>query len=178
MHDTGTVNPDTQKPDIVEFYNSTKGGVDVFDKLCHSYSTKRGTRRWPMRYFYGVLDAAGINAFVLHRLNNNAVTQVSRSDFLKSLAFSLAKPFMELRVTNARLPRNLRTEIRAVLGIPEPAESTPPPTHRGQPETRKRCYLCIDRKTYNSCETCALPICRQHEKTKRLCFRCEPEKEY
>jgi hypothetical protein len=33
MHDTGTLNTDTQKPDIVEFYNLTKGGVDVFDKL-------------------------------------------------------------------------------------------------------------------------------------------------
>ncbi|CAH2107748.1 unnamed protein product [Euphydryas editha] len=28
-------------PDIISFYNKTKGGVDTFDQLCHTYRKKR-----------------------------------------------------------------------------------------------------------------------------------------
>lgn len=164
MHVTGTVNQNTQKPDIIDFYNLTKGGVDVFDKLCHSYSAKRASRRWPMRYFFGVLDAAGINTFVLHRLNNNSGNRTIRSDFLKSLEFSLEEPFMKLRMNNTKLPKTVRTEIRTVLGLPESLEAAPTPPCRGRSATRTRCHLCKnDRKTYNSCDICALPIRRQRK---------------
>lgn len=51
MHSGSEVNQVTKKPDIIDFYNSTKGGVDTFDKMVHNYSTSRGTRRWPLRFF-------------------------------------------------------------------------------------------------------------------------------
>ena len=34
MHSSPDVNDNSQKPEIVHFYNSTKGGVDTFDELC------------------------------------------------------------------------------------------------------------------------------------------------
>lgn len=49
MHDRGEINQDTKKPNIIEFYNVTKGGLDVFHRLCNTYSTKRATSCWPMR---------------------------------------------------------------------------------------------------------------------------------
>lgn len=52
MHFTGEVDDVSKKPEIVLFYNTTKGGVDVLDKLCHDKTTKRKSRRWPMRYFF------------------------------------------------------------------------------------------------------------------------------
>lgn len=39
MYETETINGISKKPEQIEFYNKTKGGVDVFDKLCHQYSS-------------------------------------------------------------------------------------------------------------------------------------------
>ncbi|XP_057662492.1 uncharacterized protein LOC130897576 [Diorhabda carinulata] len=38
----------SKKPEIITFYNNTKSGVDVVDKLCASYNVARSTKRWPM----------------------------------------------------------------------------------------------------------------------------------
>ena len=35
------------KPEVIMYYNSTKGGVDTMDQLVRDYSTKRMTRRGP-----------------------------------------------------------------------------------------------------------------------------------
>ena len=50
MHDQKSENKTVRIPEIVEFYNRTKGGVDCFAKLCYSYSVSRRTRRGPL-YF-------------------------------------------------------------------------------------------------------------------------------
>lgn len=177
LHNTGTVNPDTKKLDIIQFYSYTKGGVDVFDKLCHAYTAKGGSRRWPMRNFYFLLDAARLNAFVLCRLNNNA-SSMRRSDFLKSLILSLVEPFMRQRVENPRLPKLLPSEIRETLGLTK--NSGPDPTNQNQPRTRRRCYLCKrkdDKKTINTCEKYERPTCKRHEIIKKLCVECDTDSE-
>lgn len=51
---------DKKKPEIISFYNVTKGGVDSADQLCSNYNVARNTRRWPMVILYGVLNIAGI----------------------------------------------------------------------------------------------------------------------
>ena len=33
------------KPEVILHYNKTKGGTNAFDKLCHAYTTARGTKR-------------------------------------------------------------------------------------------------------------------------------------
>ncbi|XP_033212424.1 uncharacterized protein LOC117170019 [Belonocnema kinseyi] len=52
MHFAGDMNENSMKPEIIDFYNIIKGGVDVLDKLCHDKTTWRKTLRWPIRYFY------------------------------------------------------------------------------------------------------------------------------
>nr|CAH7724714.1 unnamed protein product [Callosobruchus chinensis] len=52
------------KPEIVTFYNMTKGGVDVLDQPCHNYDVSHSTRRWPMVLFYDLLNVTAVNAFV------------------------------------------------------------------------------------------------------------------
>ncbi|KAK3778106.1 hypothetical protein RRG08_062802 [Elysia crispata] len=61
--DRGTTN----KPEVVESYNSTKGGVDSMDQMCHKFTTKRKTNRWPMLLFYDMLDLASIDSIVCWR---------------------------------------------------------------------------------------------------------------
>lgn len=55
MRDSGTVIPVTGKLEVIEFYNMTIGGVDCIEKMCHSYTIKKYSCRWPIRYFYGML---------------------------------------------------------------------------------------------------------------------------
>ncbi|KAK0059507.1 piggyBac transposable element-derived protein 4 [Biomphalaria pfeifferi] len=62
MHRRGDTTETVRLPDMVQFYNETKCGVDTFDQLCHRYSVSRRTRRWPLTVFYGLLNAVGINS--------------------------------------------------------------------------------------------------------------------
>lgn len=38
MHYDDAIDEETKIPEVILFYNSTKGGTDTFDKLCHCYS--------------------------------------------------------------------------------------------------------------------------------------------
>jgi len=51
MHHTSDVSTeDHRKPEIILFYNSTKGGVDTVDLMVRYYSCRIKTRRWRWRY--------------------------------------------------------------------------------------------------------------------------------
>jgi hypothetical protein len=43
-----------KKPDIIKFYNETKGGVDGLDQIVQTYSCRRKTRRLPLVLFFNV----------------------------------------------------------------------------------------------------------------------------
>ena len=64
MHDDAAVD-DTpkRKPEMVLYYNRTKGGVDKMDQLAHTYTVKRRTKRWPLVVFMNLLDIAAIAAY-------------------------------------------------------------------------------------------------------------------
>ena len=64
MHDDAAVD-DTpkRKPEMVWYYNRTKGGVDKMDQLAHTYTVKRRTKRWPLVVFMNLLDIAAIAAY-------------------------------------------------------------------------------------------------------------------
>jgi hypothetical protein len=47
-HQEGT---DDGKPEIISYYNNTKGDVNSFDEKSSIYSSSRRTRRWPMTFF-------------------------------------------------------------------------------------------------------------------------------
>lgn len=85
MYDSGTVSPDTGQLEVIEFYNLTKRWVDCMDK---TYTTKRYSRHWPMRYVSDMLDIMGINSYVLYSLARN---NCGRSSFLKSVAYNLVE---------------------------------------------------------------------------------------
>lgn len=62
----GVLNSTTGKPEIVMYYNQNKGGVDTFDQMCSSMSCSRNTNRWPMTMFYGILNMAFVNSYVIY----------------------------------------------------------------------------------------------------------------
>ncbi|KAJ8929664.1 hypothetical protein NQ314_017624 [Rhamnusium bicolor] len=44
IYDDDAINNTTKKPEIIEWYNSTKFGVDVVDQYCARYNVARNTR--------------------------------------------------------------------------------------------------------------------------------------
>lgn len=103
-----------KKPEIITFYNVTKGGVDVVDRMCSNYSVGRTSNRWPLTMFYFLLDIVGINCQIIFEANVNE--QIPRKNCLKNLGIMLAKPHIEYRSTIVTLPKELRTRICSVLG--------------------------------------------------------------
>ncbi|CAK1581385.1 unnamed protein product [Parnassius mnemosyne] len=66
IHDQPAINIDSKKPEIIEFYNSTKGAVDTVDQMCSIMSTSRKTNRWPLCLFYDILNLSIVNAYVIY----------------------------------------------------------------------------------------------------------------
>lgn len=61
-----------------------------------------------------IINIAGVNAFVLYNSYKNN-DNVTRFEFLKQLAKGLAEPYMNQRLFNNKLPRELRLSIGRIL---------------------------------------------------------------
>ncbi|XP_024220084.1 piggyBac transposable element-derived protein 4 [Halyomorpha halys] len=174
MHFSGEINEISKVPEMIEFYNLTKGGVDVLDKLCHDKTTKRSTNRWPMRYFFGILDISAVNAFIIWKWNGNepSYSNTARTKFIKTLAFTLTEPMMKQRAQNQHLPKELRSTICNVLGLDAEVKEIPTlPSTTSQ--KRKRCGFCNankDRKGNFFCCKCNLCLCGEHKVV--VCSSC------
>jgi len=182
MHNDDKLNETTKKPDIIMDYNRTKGGVDTVDQLCHKYTTKRSTRRWPMCVFYGMIDIAAVNSFVIFLHNNpafNPKATCKRRMFLEKLAMDLIKPQLEYRRAHSAGLSGSILSAMSVVGYPCLAEPKPPrqmPT-RAATLKRKRCVYCptkIDRKVYTECSICQNRVCPDHstKTTNTVCVSC------
>ena len=88
------------KPTTVIDYNSTKGGVDVVDRLLESRSCSRPSRRWPMAVFYHLLSIAAHNASIIFQKINPISTYDS---FIDNLVLQLAEPFCEERLNQNKM---------------------------------------------------------------------------
>lgn len=120
MHSTNQIDESTgdkKKPELITFYNLTKGGVDVVDRMCANYTVSRTSNRWPLTVFYFLLDIVGINAQIIYE--GNSREKAVRRTFLKELGISLVKNHIQTRSTIVTLPKELRTKIRMILGQPE-----------------------------------------------------------
>lgn len=146
---------------MITFYNQTKSGVDVVDKLARTYDVSRNSKRWPLTLFFSILNHAGINAMILHIFNNNIEVKKTnnRRNFIRDLGMALIEEHLKNRKDNSRIPRDSRKRIHALLG--ETLEEPP----KNMPRSITRCSECDrkkDRKTKYRCERCEVPICLEH----------------
>ncbi|KAJ4431068.1 hypothetical protein ANN_19661 [Periplaneta americana] len=151
MHQGASVS-ESGLPEIIEFYNSTKGGVDMFDQMCSTYSCNRKTQRWPLCVFYGIINSSCLNAYVILRHNMTTVGAhvQPREMFLLSLGEAMMTPWIEKRLVMQNLPRLIRENIADQLGKNVPETST---TLQGE-GAKRRCHLCPrskDRKSKIQC---------------------------
>ena len=93
------------------YYNATKGGVDGFDKIVAVNSVHRKTLRWPMCIFYGMINIATANAWIIFKGRNHQ-RKYSKMDFMQTAAYTLAAPWAEERY---RRPQGLERHQRDAL---------------------------------------------------------------
>jgi hypothetical protein len=178
FHHTDDIDPesgDSNKPYILTFYNSTKGGVDTVDEYKSRYSVSRTSNRWPLTIFFSLLNIAGINSFIILRANSGQIEN-PRKNFLKSLSKELCEDYLRARMMRDNLPRQLKRKIQDMMGARTEETPTPLMLENGGPG---RCYLCDwkkNRKTKTRCGTCTNYICKEHTTT--TCTTCSnPEEE-
>lgn len=171
MHNDTAIDSDTgdqRKPEIITYYNRTKNGVDLVDKMCSLYDVSRNSRRWPLTKFYNLVNLNALNALCIYTANSN-YESVKRRDFLMDLALSWMKPLAHQRLTLTTLPRTLTFKIKDFLDLPQ-VVSHQGPTHNNYVG---RCYDCgraRNKSTRKVCNVCNKFICPDHSKT--VCSSC------
>jgi len=193
MHNEAKISDKAKKkPEIIEFYNWSKAGVDTMDKMLGRYTTKRSTQRWPLSFFYNILDVACLAAYILYYENNKMLVKKSyeRRLFYRQLGRELCTPFVENRSQNPQIMRHFSTKVaiesflgRAINPYVQPTTpgSSRPQTQRdstGRKKITGVCYTCLQsefkkrRKTRKICSVCENPICDEHCITTATCEGC------
>ncbi len=168
MHNQGEIS-DRGKPEIIEYYNRTKGGVDTFDQMTAMYSTSRKTRRWPLCLMYGIVNAATLNSWIIYNahLKVNNMKPLVRRTYMQQLAIEWITPWAEHRIETPSLSRELRLLISSAFKIPSPGTAAdsggPVAAESAGPTVRCRdCPKGSDRKTRHKCHMCKRPVCPKH----------------
>lgn len=159
-----------KKPNLITFYNKTKGGVDTLDQMVGTFRSKRKVNRWPMALFCNMLDISALNAYIIftHIFSdwNRKKTNINirRRLFLEELGEALTVPF----ATNRSHPPRMSQQFHAELH-PQTSMSHLQPNNK-----RGRCYICSSKNNRNvfasRCEKCARFICASHKYS--ICHNC------
>ncbi|XP_050338705.1 piggyBac transposable element-derived protein 4-like [Bactrocera neohumeralis] len=179
MHINGALDPTTKKPEIILTYNSTKGAVDTFDQMTQNICCNRKTKRWPLCFFYNMLNISSVNAYVLysHNVTRNGLKPMSRSKFVLKLHEELTQPWQEERLLNARLPTKLKEKINEIIKTNNPIGSIVSQKASPQKAKRKYCTFCHYTKrrfTTTYCSVCkSSAICGEDQI--KVCKNCVNE---
>ena len=76
MHNSDAIDKETGKefkPEVLTFYNITKGGFDTVDQLKATYSVARRSCRWSLTVFFASRNIAGINSYVIQQQTNQVL---------------------------------------------------------------------------------------------------------
>ncbi|XP_064094353.1 piggyBac transposable element-derived protein 4-like [Macrobrachium nipponense] len=169
MHTQQVVNDVTGKPNIIEYYNETKGGVDTFDQMCATYNCSRKTNRWPLCVFFGMVNASIINSWIIYKANNPTLQrkELHRRKFMHGLALQLIKPSAQERMNNPSQHRQVKLAIRQVcsLNLRSGTAAGAGPSAAEMRNPMVRCTKCdskADKKTRFRCHSCRQPVCPSH----------------
>ena len=199
-HHDNQVDMKTGKPIIILDYNKTKGAVDMVDQMCHKFTVKRdflfyisvfyflqvkrGTKRWPLCIFYGMIDIAALNALIVWKAKNpqwNKNKKYQRRLFLEELGLSLVSSLLDFRSKTSKFLKKDIENALALVGYPmvknlqEPEPEPEPNENSTQPKKRKRCSICErskDKKTSIQCCRCSEFVCNEHSVNLIYCINC------
>ena len=147
-----------KKPEIILYYNSTKSGVDILDRMVRTYTCKRMTRRWTVTLFYNMIDVSAVNAYIvwqqLHGENNREFSRKRRRKFLIHLGKELAG-----------MSSALSMQKRRAIQPQSNRKSTAATENQATNAKKARCYLCErrkDRKCRQACNACSNNIRQEY----------------
>ena len=122
-HDKKAIEEKENKPEIITHYNATKSGVDNFDHLCRLYTCKRKIPRWPMVFWFNMLDCAAVAGYIIWILKYSdweSGKRHRRRLFLKDFGRELVNDLIQRRLLNIQaLQSGVRHSIQS-LGIEIP----------------------------------------------------------
>lgn len=165
MHDKPTIDPVSKNPAIIMSYNETKGAVDTFDQMCSHLSCSRKARRWPLCMFYGMINMAVLNSYVLHVTNSRTRGDkpLNRREFMKTLSDDLCRPWCNIRCEERpKMRERVREAIENVLGAENLQNNEDFSIKKGK---RSMCTICSAKKRRMSiycCAKCNKSYCLEH----------------
>lgn len=148
-------------PAVVKCYNNHMGGVDTHDMHRQIYGIHRKNIKWWHRLFFGILDMAIVNAFVIYKEETGC--PISQLDFRSEaarglLSFSQKKLITKRRKLNYSIPETVRLTN---VGVHFPKFNVP----------KGRCQVCskkkIDSRPTSTCSHCGVNLCCNNSKN---CF--------
>lgn len=184
VHHVPVIN-ENGKPEIIMFYNKTKGGVDTLDNLVERFTCRRKTNRWPFNIMMFLLDVCAYNSYILYCIKNPSVltTDMSRQrrECLQNLSISLLRPAIEDRVAKFAQQnfKGMHYTIREsfmrtgfTININKIDESEQA-SNTSKAVKRTRCGFCKnDNKYRETCNTCNITVCGKHSQTTIICENC------
>lgn len=134
------------------------------------------SNRWPFTVFNAMLNIATVNAQIIFKSNTNVFS--SRRSFISNLSRQLTLPHLVRRASLTSLSFNLRQKINFIAKIDtrkDISKNPLPGNSWANTEKGPKCGYCPNRKnrfTKHRCNTCNIPICKEHTtKTVFICHR-------
>lgn len=129
-----------------------------------TYHCKEDSQR-AFALLYAILDAGGINAFILYKLN---VGDTNRVGYLKVVTYELVLDHIKKRLLNETIPRTFRRKISRFLGEEEGTVLRQSTSER----LTQSCAICdwrAHRKATAYCNLCEQNPYAERIKIKLLC---------
>lgn len=181
---------DVACPAIVKNYNRFMGGVDFADRLRQCYCTDRRSKKWWHRLFFGLLDIAFVNSYVIYKKMNPS-ENVSLLDFRRGVSLGLihstdnvlkkrsfTKKFVSANSNPNSSPRDSPTSSTVIkrrkynYSVPDDVRLGNRGTHWITfTKERRRCEQCssrgIESRPHSKCTACSVYLCINEKKN---CF--------
>ncbi|KAI5099947.1 dual specificity protein phosphatase 26 isoform X1 [Silurus meridionalis] len=165
MHQDVTIGDSRKrKPNMITDYNHMKCGVDVLDQMARMYSVRAATRRWPVAFFYNMLDLAAVNAYILYKACTGWTGK--RRLFLSLLAKELRCRFMKHKEKLAQ-----RQAAKAAAAAAAAAAAVPGTVQTTQCQVQESCNRNRSRFTCATCQKYTCAKCRDDRHW--VCKRCK-----
>ena len=145
----GVIKDEKAKPQIIKFYDFTKGGTDIVDQRSVSFTTSTKTKKWTRKTLSFMLDTTRVNSQTIHSLNNDVHPRSSDSAaFAYNLGLSLIRPHLEIRKSTNGLQSHVLDKIALFLPserekvlVPKKGEEILSYSKKGE---NRRCRSCLN----------------------------------
>lgn len=151
-------------PVVIPQYTNRMGGVDRFDQKRSTYIVGRRSKRWWLRLFYFIIDAAITNAFILYSSISRSGKPITNLQFRNVLGDQLVALHSGRKVRVRTLVKKSTKSKPKSYGLSDEVRLNDVGSHMPvEIKSSRRCRLCSS-KTNNKrsrieCLHCKVPLC-------------------